>query len=102
MMRKTDILKKPIITEKSLLATGQGFYTFEVDRRATKHQIKKAVEDHFKVDVVSVRTLNYKGKQKRFGKARRKIQTSGFKKALVKLKPGQKLDIFEVQEGGKS
>ena len=97
-MKIADILKRPIITEKSFQETAKGFYTFEVDRKATKSQIKQAVEDCFKVEVVSVKTLNYKGKKRRFGKKRVKVQVSGFKKALVKLKKGQKIEIFEVQE----
>lgn len=97
-MKISDILKKPLITEKSLQEATQGFYTFEVDKRANKHQIKQAVADHFKVEVVSVKTLNYQGKKRRFGKKRVERQTPAFKKALVKLKNGQKIDIFEISE----
>lgn len=97
-MKTADVLKRPIITEKSFREAAKGFYTFEVDKRANKNQVKQAVEEQFKVQVVSVRTLNYKGKKRRFGKRRIETQTSAFKKALVKLKEGQKIDIFEVQE----
>ena len=97
-MKIADVLKRPIITEKSFQETTKGFYTFEVDRRVTKSQIKKAVEEHFKVQVVSVKTLNYKGKKRRFGKKRLEVQTSAFKKALVKLKEGQRIEIFDTQE----
>lgn len=97
-METTKTLRRPIITEKSLQAATQGFYTFEVDKKATKHQIKKAVEEQFKVKVISVRTLNYKGKKRRVGKKRLEVEMPGFKKALIKLKEGQKIDIFETQE----
>lgn len=98
-MKISDVLKKPMITEKSFQEAAKGFYTFIVDKRATKHQIKKAIADHFKVAVVSVKTLNYQGKKRRFGKQRIETQLPAFKKALVKLRGGQKIDIFEVQEG---
>lgn len=97
-MKTVDIIKRPIITEKSLQEAAKGFYTFEVDRRAAKHQIKKAIADHFKVAVVSVKTLNYQGKKRRFGKKRIETQLPAFKRALVKLKDGQKIEIFEVSE----
>lgn len=98
MMKISDVLKHPIITEKSLGLSAQGYYTFAVERKATKNQIKKAVEEQFKVKVILVRTLNYKGKKRRVGKARIEFETPAFKKALVKLKKGQKIDIFEAQE----
>ena len=97
-MKMADVLKRPIITEKSFQETAKSFYTFEVGRKATKNQIKQAVEEHFKVQVVSVKTLNYKGKKRRFGKKRLEVQTSAFKKALVKLKEGQRIEIFDTQE----
>lgn len=97
-MKVVDILKRPIITERSLRASAQGVYTFAVEKRATKNQIKKAIEDQFKVKVVSVRTLNYKGKKRRVGRRRIESATKDFKKALVKLKKGDKIDVFETQE----
>jgi len=97
-MKTIDILKRPIITEKSFQQAGKDFYTFEVDQRANKQQIKKAVEEQFKVNVISVRSLNYQGKKRRFGKRRIEVKKGDYKKALVELKPGQKIEIFEVQE----
>ena len=97
-MKITDVLKRPIITEKSFQQAAKGFYAFEVDKKANKNQVKKAVEDQFQVNVISVRTLNYKGKKRRFGRSRKEIETSSFKKALVELKKDQKIDIFETQE----
>ncbi|MBL7158967.1 50S ribosomal protein L23 [Candidatus Microgenomates bacterium] len=100
-MRAIDVLKRPIITEKSFQEAAKGFYTFEVDRKANKNQIRKAVEDQFEVQVISVKTLNYKGKKRKFGKKKLEVQMPAFKKALVELKKGQKIDIFEVQETAK-
>lgn len=100
-MEITNVLKQAIISEKSLQAASEGFYTFKVDRRATKSQIKKAVEDQFNVEVVVVRTLRSKGKKRRVGRKRIEIKIPGLKKALVKLEKGQKIDIFEVQESQK-
>lgn len=97
-MEITNVLKKGIISEKSLREAGKGFYTFTVVKKANKAQIKKAIEDQFKVNVTSIKTLNFKGKVKRAGRRRKEVRMPGFKKALVKLKKGQKIDIFEVQE----
>jgi len=72
---------KPVITEKSIQATAQNCYTFQVDKRAKKSQIKKAVEEKFKVNVVRIRTMNV-GKKKKG------------KKAIVELKDGQKIEGF--------
>lgn len=72
---------KPVVTEKSMEATAKNCYTFKVDRKAAKNQIKKAVEDKFKVNVIKVRTINVKKKKKR-------------KKAIVKIKEGQKIEGF--------
>ena len=92
------MVKRPIITEKSLQEAAKGFYTFEVDKKARKGQIKKAIEEQFNVQVKKVRTLSCKGKKRRFGRRRIEVRMPAFKKALVKLKEGQKIDIFEVRE----
>jgi len=91
-----DIIKKPIITEKSISQTAVGEYTFAVDRLATKGQIKQAVRQFFGVDVVRVRTITIKGKTKRVGKLRKIVRLSDWKKAIVKLKEGQKIKYFET------
>ncbi len=88
------ILVKPLLTEKSNdLLQGNNRVTFQVDKRANKIQIKEAVEKIFEVSVVDVNTLNVKGRSKRFGKA--VGITKGWKKAVVQLKEGDKIDIFE-------
>lgn len=90
-----EVLKRPVITEKStLLADLYGQYVFEVDRRANKHQVKEAVEKLFGVDVVDVRVINVPAKRGRFGR-RNVVRKPAWRKAIVILAEGQRLDIFE-------
>lgn len=96
MVRKTEILKSPVITEKSLKDAKEfGIYTFIVDKQATKSEIAQAVTDQFKVNVVRVRTLNLPPKPKRAGRKRLITYQPGYKKACVQLTPGEKIDLFE-------
>jgi large subunit ribosomal protein L23 len=89
-----DIIKRPVITEASTDVMVDKKYTFEVDPRANKTQIKVAVEEIFGVKVANVNTMNYKGKFKRFG--RHSGYTARRKKAVVQLTPESKeLDFFE-------
>ncbi len=93
-MNHSDILKRPLITEKATHMKGtSNAVTFEVDRRAKKKQIQDAVEKLFKVKVVEVRTMNVSGKVKRRG--RTVGLRSGWKKAIVTLKAGDKIEFFE-------
>lgn len=91
-----NIIKRPVITEKVINQTAFGEYTFMVDSRATKDQIKEAVEKFFGVNVVRVRTLKVGGKVKKVGKLRKTVNLPDRKKAVVKLKEGQKIEYFEV------
>lgn len=91
------ILRKPVITEKSMANTALGIYTFHVDPQASKGQIKAAIEDAFDVDVLSVKTARVAGKTRRTGRLRKKLLTSPTKKAYVKIKAGQKIAVFETQ-----
>jgi len=94
-MNAYQIIKRPVITEKSdKLARLYNQYTFEVDRRANKLQIKQAVEEVFDVDVLMVNTSNVPGKRRRGG--RRIIRKPSWKKAVVTIYPGQKIEGFEV------
>jgi large subunit ribosomal protein L23 len=88
-----DILVKPIVTEKSSGLMAQGKYTFRVAKEANKIEIKYAVETAFKVDVTDVKTMNMPGKLKRQGKT--SGMTPEWKKAIVTLKSGQTLPIFD-------
>lgn len=90
-----EILKRPITTEKSnVQAEHYGQYTFQVDRRANKLQVKEAVEKIFDVNVISVNTMNMPAKRGRFGR-RRVVRKPAWKKAVVKLAPGQRIQFFE-------
>jgi len=93
-MNSYDIIKRPILSEKSYAGIPAKRYTFVVDTRATKTQIKAAVEEIFKVKVEKVNTANVKGKYKRQGK--HEGYTSDYKKAYVQLKAGEKaIEFFE-------
>jgi len=88
------VIRRPLITEKSTLHKEMhNQLAFEVDRRANKIEIKKAVEKIFKVRVKNVRTMNYRGKQKRLG--RTVGRRPHWKKAIVTLQPGEKIEFFE-------
>lgn len=88
------IIKKPLITEKTMQMANAGMYTFLVEKAAKKPMIEKAIENMFGVDVLSIKTVNYK-EERKMQRTRRGIFTvSGFKKAIVKLKEGQKIDAF--------
>ena len=93
MMDYRDIVIRPIITERGTDSMAAGRYTFEVYIGANKHQIKKAVEDLFKVHVIDVNTMVVKGKLRGFGRlsGRRK----DWKKAIVSLREGDSIPLFE-------
>ena len=93
-MHPFDILRRPIITEKSTLMQEDGRYIFEVAPKATKHQIKQAVEMAFDVSVVKVNTMNQRGKRKRLGGQRFSTEPLR-KKAIVTLAAGDTITIFE-------
>lgn len=90
-MEARDVLKRPVITEKSSEAMAEDKYTFDVDTRANKAQVKIAVEEIFDVKVESVNIINYKPKKKRMG--RYQGYTNKRRKAIVKLKEGS-IDLF--------
>lgn len=93
-MLSYDIIRRPIITEQSMDQTADRKYTFEVAKNANKIEIKKAVEEIFKVEVEKVTTMNYSGKPKRQGVFSGK--RADWKKAVVKLKEGSKtIELFE-------
>lgn len=98
-MKKIDILIRPLITEKSLNQALAGEYIFEVERSASKEEIKKAFKEAFDVDVISVKTMTIKGKTSRVWGRRERAKVTPLKKAQVSLKKGQKLDVFEIKAG---
>ncbi|MGB9802961.1 50S ribosomal protein L23 [Desulfofundulus sp.] len=93
MKNPRDILKRPVVTEKSMSLLADNKYTFIVDPRANKVEIKKAVEELFKVKVEKVNTMRVKGKAKRV----RNIvgRRPDVKKAIVTLRKGDKIELFE-------
>ena len=93
-----DIIIKPIITEKSTMESGEGKYTFKVAKKATKIEIRNAVEKLFDVKVLNVNTINVKGKAKRVGVHRG--MTSDWKKAIVTIDTNAG-DIKYLGKGGK-
>jgi large subunit ribosomal protein L23 len=88
-----DILIKPVLSEKATALRDQNKYTFIVAPSATKFQIKVAVRKLFNVKVVDCTTINVKGKIKRL--RGRPGRTSSYKKAIVKLAPGESIKVFE-------
>ena len=95
MKTSYDIIIRPIITEKtSSLVDKKLQYTFEVDKKANKVEIKKAIEEIFNVTVVAVRTVNVHKKAKRVSKY--EGYKASYKKAIVSLQKGQTISAFEV------
>lgn len=95
------VVKRPVITEKTLkLANTQNVYVFEVDRLANKNQIKKAIKDLFSVDILKINTIMRPKVKKATGKKRLKVTKPKTKKALIKLKDGDSIDLFDI--GGES
>ena len=92
-MHDYEVLIGPLVTEKNTLLLAQNKYTFEVARDANKPQIKRAVEKAFKAKVASVNVINVPGKMRLAG--RRRGMTSSWKKAVVTLEPGGKIELFE-------
>lgn len=87
------VLKRPVITEKGTLLQEQNKYLFEVAPSASKAQVHEAVERAFNVKVISVNMVKMRGERRRMGV--RWVQTPSWKKAVVTLKPGDKIQLFE-------
>ncbi len=92
-MQLFEVIRRPLVTEKNTAFQAAGKYGFEVRPEATKFQVKQAVEKAFKVTVTSVNVMTVRGREKRVG--RKKILAGTWKKAVVTLKPGDKITIFE-------
>jgi large subunit ribosomal protein L23 len=88
-----EVLRRPIVTEKSSLQSERGRYTFEVHPQANKHQVKEAVEKVFDVKVVAVNIITVPGKRRRYG--RHLSSPHPWKKATVRLAEGQSIGFFE-------
>lgn len=93
-MHPYEVLKRPLLTEKTnLQGDTENRYSFEVDRRANKMQVKDAVEKAFNVQVLAVNIINVASKQRRLG--RQIGHRPAWKKAIVKLAAGQRIQLFE-------
>ncbi len=90
-----EIIRRPVVTEKSMAGRASGSYTFEVSPEATKGAIREALEEFFKVKVASVRTVKVPGKMRRVG--RHQGMKSASKKAIVTLAEGQKIQMLEAE-----
>jgi large subunit ribosomal protein L23 len=97
-MNARTVVIKPIVSEKSYELLAANKYTFRVDERAHKTQIRQAVEEIFGVRVLDVRTMSVKPKPKRRGYSSGK--TRSWKKAIVQLHPDDHIELFEGQEIG--
>ena len=93
-MNLHDVIQQPLVTEKSNIAKEEAnIATFRVDPDASKHDIRRAVEELFEVKVMNVRTMRQPGKKKRVGK--NVGRTPAWKKAIVELAEGQTIEFFE-------
>ncbi len=93
MREPRDVVIKPIITEKGTFIKSQGKYIFEVAIPANKHEVKKAVENLFKVHVIKVNIIRVNGKVRRLGRFTGKRKD--WKKAIVTLREGETIELFE-------
>jgi large subunit ribosomal protein L23 len=87
------VIRQPLVTEKGTYLAAEHKYAFKVDHLANKTQIKQAVEKTFNVKVLGVNVMNVRGKQRRWG--RRTTLRPTWKKAIVTLAPGDKIELFE-------
>jgi large subunit ribosomal protein L23 len=92
-MHLYKVLRRPLVTEKNSVLQAQGKYAFEVAQEANKTQIKQAVEKAFKVTVTGINVMTVPGKRRRM--RGREVTSPSWKKALVTLKPGDKIELFE-------
>jgi large subunit ribosomal protein L23 len=92
-----DVLRRPLVTEKTSYQSGKlAQYSFEVAKHATRTMVKDAIETMFDVEVVKINIMNTPAKRGRRARSRRLlVRKSGFKKAIVSLAEGQSLEIFE-------
>ena len=95
---KSPIIIAPFFTERSLAATADHKYTFRVETFATKNQIRQAIEELFSVDVVAIHTTIKKDLKFRSRKTGKYQKKKGYKKAIVEIKPNQKIELFSSLE----
>ena len=91
-----QIIVRPHITEKSLMLASRGSYSFVVAKFARKEEIKSAIHKLYNVHVLEARTIAMAGKTKKSGKRMKIVSKTPWKKAIVRLAPGEKIDAFEI------
>lgn len=96
-MEHTQVIIRPVVSEKSYVLASNDRYTFRVHEKANKTQIRQAIEALFEVNVVEVRTMSVKSKPKRRGYT--SGRTRSWKKAVVQIKPGQQIPVFQGLQG---
>jgi large subunit ribosomal protein L23 len=92
-MQLFEVIRRPLVTEKNTILQSRGKYGFEIARNANKEEVKQAVEKAFKVTVTAVNIMSVRGKERKVG--RKQVVGSPWKKAIVTLKAGDKIQIFE-------
>jgi large subunit ribosomal protein L23 len=92
-MQLFEVIRRPLVTEKNTILQSRGKYGFEVARNANKDEVKQAVEKAFKVTVTAVNIMSVRGSERKVG--RKQVIGSPWKKAIVTLKAGDKIQIFE-------
>ncbi len=96
MLNSYDILRRPVITEKNTMLNVESKYIFEVAKDANKLDVKRAVEEVFKVEVEAVNMINVRGKMRASPGRRRTVgMTRSWKKAIVTLKQGYRIELYE-------
>jgi large subunit ribosomal protein L23 len=96
MLNSYEVLRRPVITEKNTMLNIDGKYLFEVAKEANKIDVKRAVEEVFKVEVAKVNIINVTGKMRHSpGRVRTAGTTRSWKKAVVTLKPGSRIELYE-------
>jgi large subunit ribosomal protein L23 len=90
------IISKPLITEKTMQLAQKGIFTFVVAKHASKGQIGAAVSGIYKVDAIGVNTVSMHGKVRKAGRRQVKKSQPDWKKAMIRLKSGQKIEAFQV------
>lgn len=97
-MRLNNVVIKPLITEKSVNKASDNRYTFKVDLKASKYSVANEIKRMYNVDVIDVKTMVMPGKQRRILKTRLYSKTNNWKKAVVKVKDGQSIDVFPKEK----
>lgn len=97
-MKKLSVDLKPIFTERTLSLASKGYYTFEVNPKVDKGGIRKAVKDLMGISVKEVKVLLVKGIKRRVGRKRIEVKEKTYKKAVITLPKGQKIDLFEMEK----